>query len=85
MKILDKMKKKKEYKEAINYFENIGSTIEFKYKGKWGSICDFKDFYGMVYDGEYREVHSMEEVRKTKWIGGKCLDEIYAEADFDYC
>ncbi len=84
MSIKNSIQKKKEYKKAMYYIENIGSDISFTYNDKGCSVCATSEYFSLAYNEESIRVDSIDDVKTTKWFDGKCLNEIYKEVKFEW-
>lgn len=76
--------KRKDYKEALRYLEEVGPDVTFTYNGKGCALCNMDEGYVIGYDGEGKIVQTIQEVKTTKWFNGKSLDEIYSEVEFEW-
>lgn len=68
--------------EFVAFIESHAGLISFTYLGKDGDIDPFSDIlYGLFYDGQQIEVHSLDEVMNAPFYAGKSLDEIFDQLE----
>ena len=68
------------FENAIKRIQEFASLFAFEYNGKDGDIDPFnKNKFNLFYNGETKEVHSIEDVINEPFFDGKSFKEIYDE------
>lgn len=63
-----------------DWIDSLTDDIEFKYKGKWGSICPFsRQKISLCYDENEITVNSIDAAMKEPFIAGHSLEQISTE------